>query len=72
VQGSLSIPLINDHLGEEWIEEDPEHYGTLAGFIIFKLNRIPTAGDKLEYKGFLAEVVDMDGRRIDKILLQRK
>lgn len=72
VQGSISIPMINDNLGEEWLEEDPEHYGTLAGFIIYKLNRIPSEGDKLEYKGYLAEVVDMDGRRIDKILLQRK
>ncbi len=71
VQGSISIPMINDNLGEEWLEEDPEHYGTLAGFLIFKLNRIPSTGDKLEYKGYLAEVVDMDGRRIDKILLQR-
>lgn len=71
VQGSIAIPHINEHLGEEWIEEDPEHYATLAGFLIFHLNRIPTTGDKLEHKGFRLEVVDMDGRRVDKVLIQK-
>ncbi|MBK6620382.1 MAG: HlyC/CorC family transporter [Saprospirales bacterium] len=71
VNGSLLIPNLNDYLGEELVNEDPEHYATLAGFVIFRLNRIPMAGDHFEHKGHKFEIVDMDGRRVDKIILTK-
>jgi putative hemolysin len=54
-----------------WLEEDEEeeNFNTLAGFILYHLERIPVTGDKLEYRGFSFEIVDMDGQRIDKVLI---
>lgn len=71
VNGALLIPNLNDYLGEELVVEDPEHYATLAGFVIFRLNRIPMAGDQFEHKGYKFEIVDMDGRRVDKIIIKK-
>jgi putative hemolysin len=54
----------------DWLEdEEGEDFNTLAGFILYHLERIPVTGDKLEYKGFTFEIVDMDGQRIDKVLI---
>ncbi len=44
-------------------------FHTLAGFIIEKLGRIPSAGDHFMSDGARFEVVDMDGRRVDKVLV---
>ncbi|MGU3539821.1 hemolysin family protein [Methylobacterium sp. A54F] len=55
------------------LSEDPvsDEFYTLAGYMIFQLGRIPTAGDAFETGGWRFEVVDMDGRRIDKVLASR-
>ena len=45
-----------------------EDFTTLAGFVILRLGRIPAVGDSIEAEGWRLEVIDMDGRRIDKIL----
>ncbi|KQP33972.1 hemolysin [Methylobacterium sp. Leaf104] len=45
-----------------------DDFTTLAGFVIFRLGRIPGTGDHFESHGWRFEVVDMDGRRIDKVL----
>ncbi len=47
-------------------------YVTLAGFVLSQLHELPKPGDHLIYGGWRFEVVDMDGRRIDMILLQRQ
>jgi putative hemolysin len=54
----------------EWMNEGEREFDTLAGFILHRLERIPRTGDKLEWKGFTIEIVDMDGHRIDKILVK--
>ncbi len=48
---------------------DSGDYHTLAGFMIDKLGRIPTAGDHFQWGVSRFEVVDMDGRRVDKVLV---
>ncbi|MBM3416157.1 MAG: HlyC/CorC family transporter [Bacteroidetes bacterium] len=53
----------------EWMNEGEHDFDTLAGFILHELERIPKAGDKLNWKGFKIEVLDMDGHRIDKLLV---
>jgi putative hemolysin len=45
-----------------------DDFTTLAGFVIFQMGRIPATGDHFESHGWRFEVVDMDGRRIDKVL----
>jgi putative hemolysin len=51
-------------------EEANGNYNTLAGFVLMQLGRIPKATDHFEWGGYRFEVVDMDGRRIDKVLVQ--
>jgi len=53
-----------------WISEGENEFDTLAGFILHELKRIPATGDKFEWRGFEFEIVDMDGHRIDKVLVK--
>jgi putative hemolysin len=53
----------------DWINEDEQEFDTLAGCILHELERIPQTGDKLKWKDFSFEIIDMDGHRIDKILV---
>ncbi len=59
--------LANFHK-EEW-RDDEKTYDTLAGFVIHHLERIPATGDVFEWRGFSFEIIDMDGARIDKLLV---
>ncbi len=54
----------------EWMNEGEQEFDTLAGFILHKMERIPQTGDALEWRGFDFEIIDMDGHRIDKILVK--
>jgi len=54
----------------EWMNEGEQEFDTLAGFILHDLERIPHTGDTLEWRGFHFEIIDMDGHRIDKILVR--
>lgn len=53
----------------EWMNEGEHDFDTLAGFILHELERIPKTGDKLNWKGFAIEIIDMDGHRIDKLFV---
>ena len=53
----------------EWMHEGEQEFDTLAGFILHKLKRIPEVADKLHWNGFDLEIMDMDGHRIDKVLV---
>lgn len=52
-----------------WMNEGEHEFDTLAGFILHELERIPHTGDKFDWKGFKFEIIDMDGHRIDKVLV---
>lgn len=53
----------------EWMNEGEHDFDTLAGFVLHELERIPKTGDKHTWKGFTLEIIDMDGHRIDKVLV---
>jgi putative hemolysin len=53
----------------EFPDEDSDAYHTLAGFILYQLGVIPKPGDALDWGGWRFEVVDMDGNRIDRLLV---
>jgi putative hemolysin len=53
-------------------DEDRHSYHTLAGLVMALLGRIPTTGEVFCWDRFRFEVVDMDGRRIDKVLVERR
>jgi putative hemolysin len=54
----------------DWAGEDDYSFDTLAGCILHELERIPQTGDKLNWRGFDIEIIDMDGHRIDKVLVR--
>jgi putative hemolysin len=51
--------------------EEKGNYRTIAGLIMYILQRIPTTGDHIEFGRMRYEVVDMDGNRVDKVLVMR-
>lgn len=53
----------------EWLTEEEHEYDTLAGCVLHELEHIPKSGEKLKWKGFRFEIMDMDGHRIDKVLV---
>jgi putative hemolysin len=46
-----------------------DEYETLSGFVMMSLGRVPQAADHFEWQGLRFEVIDMDGRRVDKVLV---
>jgi len=56
------------HKGD-WLTDSDNDFDTLAGFVLSELERIPSSGEKLQWRGFTFEIVDMDAQRIDKILV---
>ena len=51
--------------------EERAAYQTLSGFVMSQLGRIPKTGAKFKYQNFTFEVVDMDGRRVDRVLVSK-
>jgi putative hemolysin len=53
-----------------WLDEEEEQpFDTLAGFILHHMQRIPATGDKMKWRDFDFEIIDMDNHRIDKLLV---
>jgi putative hemolysin len=48
-----------------------DDYTTLAGFVLAQLGHLPTTGESFRWRGLRFEIVDMDARRIDKLLVHR-
>ncbi|HEX4203872.1 MAG TPA: hemolysin family protein [Ktedonobacteraceae bacterium] len=71
VDGMLDRETVQEKIGLQPPDEDDD-YHTLAGMILNYLGRIPTVGDTVTIDGFVLEVVDMDGRRIDRVLIRPK
>jgi putative hemolysin len=72
ISGDTPIEDVRNALSvDSFPGEDQGHYRTIAGLILFILERIPKTGDHLEVGGLRYEVVDMDGNRIDKVLVMR-
>lgn len=70
VDGQITFYNFLSHFGKtEWMNEGEHGFDTLAGFILHELEKIPKTGDKLSWKDFNIEVIDMDGHRIDKLLV---
>ncbi|MEO7308665.1 MAG: hemolysin family protein [Ferruginibacter sp.] len=54
----------------EWMNEGEHDFDTLAGFVLHELEHIPGTGERFEWNGFDIEIIDMDGQRIDKLLVK--
>jgi len=72
VEGSASMEEVMTRFALDPLpEEEQGAYHTLGGFVMARLGRVPTAADHFEWGGMRFEVMDMDGRRIDKVLVNR-
>jgi putative hemolysin len=71
VDGSFGITDLIDRLELRIDNEEPRNYTTISGLILHQLGRIPTIGDTTHWHGLNFEVVDMDGQRIDRVLISR-
>jgi putative hemolysin len=73
ISGMIPIQEFKEMFDISELPGDEEgHYQTLGGFIVTYLGRIPTVADHFEYGGLRYEVVDMDGHRVDKMLIINK
>jgi len=70
VDGRTPIDELRDRLDLPPFDSDGS-YHTVAGLVLFRLGRIPDMGDSIDLPGLRIEVVDMDGRRVDRVLLTR-
>ncbi|HSB22292.1 MAG TPA: hemolysin family protein [Burkholderiaceae bacterium] len=72
MDGLIPVPELKDRLDlRELPEEDRGRYNTLAGMIMLLLGRLPDITDRVEWEGWRFEVVDLDGKRVDKVLVTR-
>ena len=69
VSGAASADLLSDRLGVRLPEE--RDFSTVAGFALSVLKHLPDTGERFKFDGWSFEVVDMDGRKIDKLLASR-
>ena len=73
LDGIIPVPELKDTLGLEAVpEEDKGRYNTLSGMLMLLMGRIPSAGEAVEWEHWRFEVVDMDGKRIDKVMASRQ
>jgi putative hemolysin len=67
--GLIPTPELKDRLElKDLPEEDRGRYNTLAGMVMLLLGRLPRTTDTVEWEGWRFEVVDLDGKRVDKVL----
>ncbi|MBU6441527.1 MAG: HlyC/CorC family transporter [Betaproteobacteria bacterium] len=72
LDGLIPVGDLKDKLGLRNVpEEEKARYNTLAGMLMLLLARLPRTGDVIDWGGWRFEVVDMDGKRIDKVLVSR-
>ncbi|KLJ01717.1 hemolysin family protein [Luteimonas sp. FCS-9] len=72
VDGSLSVDAVRELLGGGSLPGEDEHiFHTAAGMTIAQFGRIPNVGEHFDANGWRVEIVDLDGPRVDKLLLQR-
>lgn len=70
VDGSLDVDDLKDLLDVDELPDEGD-YQTLGGFIVSLIGRLPRVGDRVEWEDYRFEVVDMDGNRIDKVLIAK-
>lgn len=70
MDGLIPVPELKDRLDlKEMPDEDRGRYNTLAGMVMLLLGRLPKTADAVQWEGWRFEVVDLDGKRVDKVLV---
>ncbi|MCC7370570.1 MAG: HlyC/CorC family transporter [Chloroflexi bacterium] len=70
VDGLLLVDELDELFGVGELSDDERGaFRTVGGLVMRELNRVPSAGDTIVWRGLRVEVIDMDGRRVDKVLI---
>jgi putative hemolysin len=70
VDGMVTVDQVKDLTGLKQLPGDESgDFQTLGGFMMARINRVPSVGDRVTVHGFRFEVVKMDGRRVDRVLV---
>ncbi|MGE5354820.1 MAG: hemolysin family protein [Deltaproteobacteria bacterium] len=72
VSGDAPIETLNDIIKDFTVDFDKIDYSTVSGFVYNQFGKIPQVGDKIDYVDYNIEIVDIDGHKIDKILITKK
>jgi len=72
VSGDASVEILDSIFENYQTNLEDVEYTTVAGFVLSKIDKIPQVGDKVEFNNYIIEIVDIDGKRIDKILIRKK
>ena len=68
LDGQMPAHEVERTLGVRGLSAYEHEYTTLAGFVLFQLGHIPVPGETFDWRNWRFEVVDLDGRRIDKVM----
>ena len=72
IDGALGTEDLRELLGLGQLPREEDHdFRTAAGMVMAQFGRIPQTGESFRWRGFRFEVVDLDGPRIDKLLVER-
>ena len=72
LDGHIPVPELKDRLELDTVpEEERGRYHTLSGMIMLLTGKLPKVADSVKWEGWKLEIVDMDGRTIDKVLASR-
>ena len=69
INGKTLVFEMNQYFQREIIKDNISKYTTISGFLLEHLKTMPTAGDKVDHTNLQFEIMDMDGNRIDKVLM---
>ena len=72
IDGMMQMPRWSDVIGlHDFADQDIGSYNTLGGFVMHQLGKVPKTGEQFQFRDYLFEVMDMDGMRVDKVLVKK-
>jgi putative hemolysin len=72
VSGDAPVEVLDGIFENYMTDLDNVEYATVAGFVLSHIDKLPQIGDKFTFNDFTIEIVDIDGKRVDKILITKK
>ena len=72
VSGDAPVEILDGIFENYMTDLENIDYSTIAGFVLDNIDKLPQIGDKFTFNDYIIEIVDIDGNRIDKILIRKK
>jgi putative hemolysin len=72
VSGDAPVEVLDGIIEGFKIDFEEADYSTVAGFVLNQINKIPKVGDKFKFVGHTIEIIDIDGNRIDKVMIVKE